>query len=103
MACSSAADRGPSCIALCSIRTVALLDPLRELHHTRRPAALRPVSLRPQVDAGLPVQFVSAIDLAALDGLGPLRGQAPVVDPLGPARPIQRRVGGGFPRLPGVL
>ena len=78
MAFSSVAG-GLSCSR--SARSTRLLCSIRSASSTTRDGPPRCARYRsgPRWTPGVAAQFVSAIDLAALDSLLPLRGQAPVV------------------------
>ena len=85
------------------IGAVSPLDCRGHLDDTRMAAARGPVSLRAQVDARDAGELRRPIQFPALEGLGALRRQGAVVDPLGPARLLQRPVGRPRPASPGVL
>ena len=54
------------------------------------------------MDGRLPAQFCRSLQVAALEGLTPLRGQGSVVNPVLLARPLQHPVRLSRPDLPGL-
>ena len=67
----------------------------------RRPAPVLPIPLRAEVDVRLPAQFGRPLDVALAVGRVAPIGEAAAVDPLGPARLLQRPIRRLFPRLTG--